>query len=110
MTQVFISYSRKDIEYVRILAKDLESSGLKAWYDISDLEIGKRRAMEIQVAIQASQYFIVIISPNSIVSKWVEREFLYAENRKLKIIPLIIEPCELPLWGPVPSIRPTLPC
>ncbi len=99
MTQVFISYSRKDLEFVKTLAKDLEASGLKAWYDISNLEIGKRWAMEIQVAIQASQYFIVVISRNSIASKWVEREFIYAENRKIRIIPLIIEPCELPLWA-----------
>src|SRR5512136_1759759 len=99
MAQAFISYSRKDLAFVKTLAKDLEAAGLKAWYDLSDLEIGQRWAMEIQAAIQASQYFIVILSPRSILSAWVEREFIYAENRKLKIIPLVIEPCELPLWA-----------
>lgn len=35
MPQVFISYSRKDIEFVERLVSDLNSAGLTVWYDLS---------------------------------------------------------------------------
>lgn len=35
MTQVFISYSRKDLAFVERLANDLQASSLKAWYAIA---------------------------------------------------------------------------
>jgi len=98
MTQVFISYSRKDLEFVQRLADDLIAAGLEVWYDLSGLEAGSRWGGEIQKAIKASQYFIVILSSNSIASEWVEKEFLYADNLKLKIIPILYQPCEIPMW------------
>ena len=99
MTQVFISYSRKDLVFVERLAKDLKAAGLQVWYDLSGLEIGARWGMEIQSAIQQSQYTIIVLSPNSIASEWVEKEFIYANNHKLKIVPLIYRSCDLPLWS-----------
>ena len=96
---IFISYSRKDLEFVQRLADDLKTSGLEVWYDLSGLDAGTRWGSEIQKAIKASQYFLVVISPNSILSEWVENEFLYAKNQKLKIIPLLYKPCDLPMWS-----------
>jgi basic membrane protein A len=99
MTQVFISYSRKDLEFVQRLTQDLQSAGLDVWYDLSGLEVGTHWGREIQEAIQKSQFIIIVLSPDSVKSEWVEREFIYASNRKLKVIPLIYKPCELPLWS-----------
>jgi len=99
MTQVFISYSRKDLEFVDRLANDLKAAGFEVWYDLSGLEPGTRWRLEIQKAIQESQFFLVVLSPNSIVSDWVEREFLFASDQKLKIIPLLYQPCTLPMWS-----------
>ena len=72
MTQVFISYSRKDLVFVERLAKDLQAAGLQVWYDLSGLAAGTRWGKEIQSAIQQSQIFVVVLSPNSIDSEWVE--------------------------------------
>lgn len=99
MTQVFISYSRKDLEFVDRLANDLKSTGFQVWYDLSGLEPGTRWRQEIQKAIQESQFFLVVLSPNSIVSDWVEREFLFASDQDKKIIPLLYQPCTLPMWS-----------
>jgi len=38
-------------------------------------------------------------SPNSCESDWVEREYLYASNQKLKVIPILYKACDLPLWS-----------
>ncbi len=98
MTQVFISYSRKDLVFVERLAKDVRAAGLEVWYDLSGLEVGTRWGKEIQNALQQSQYILVVLSPNSVESEWVEKEFLYANNLKRKIIPLLYSPCNLPMW------------
>jgi formylglycine-generating enzyme required for sulfatase activity len=98
MTQVFISYSRRDIAFVERLAKDITSAGFDVWYDMSNLKVGTNWGKEIQVALSKSQVLIVVLSPHSLESRWVEREYIYAENHHLNIIPILYKPCELPLW------------
>ncbi len=97
MAQVFISYSRKDISFVEQLAADLKNAGLDVWYDVSSLGGGSRWRVEIEAAIKNSQFVIVVLSPDSIASEWVEREFLFASNLDRKIIPLMYRSCELTL-------------
>ena len=99
MTQVFISYSRKDLAFVERLAKDLKGAGLEVWYDLSGLEVGQRWGSEIQKAIRKSKYILIILSPASARSEWVEREVLFASNRKLKVVPVLYKSCELPMWA-----------
>lgn len=98
MKQVFISYSRKDLRFVEKLAADLQQAGYDVWYDLSDIEGGDRWAIEIQTAIDHCDVCITVISSNSIVSEWVEKEFLYASNMGKKVIPVLLEWTTLPLW------------
>jgi hypothetical protein len=97
MAQVFVSYSRIDLSFVERLVEDLNKSGHEVWYDLSGLEGGSRWGTEIQEAIKDSKYVITILSPESVKSEWVEREFLYASKLKLKIVPLFYRECDLPL-------------
>lgn len=97
MTKVFISYSRKDITFIEQLAADLKLASVDAWYDLSGLEGGSRWSREIEKAIKDSEYVIVVLSPNSVVSEWVEEEILLARKLKRKIIPLLYKPCDIPL-------------
>lgn len=73
MTQVFISYSRKDLPFVKQLATDLKEAGLDVWYDISGLVGGVRWRVEIEKALRNSQFVLVVLSTDSITSEWVER-------------------------------------
>jgi sulfatase modifying factor 1 len=98
MKQVFLSYSRKDLKFVEKLAEDLQQAGYDVWYDLTDIEGGDRWAIEIQTAIDNSDVCITVISPNSIVSEWVEKEFLYASNEGKKIVPVFHKWTDLPLW------------
>ena len=52
MAQVFISYSRKDLDFVEQLASDLKEAGLDVWYDVSNLHGGSRWSKEIERAIK----------------------------------------------------------
>ena len=87
MTQVFISYSRRDLDFVEQLAADLKAAGLNVWYDLSGLEGGSRWSRELEKAIRESQYVLVVLSPDSVSSKWVEEEFLFASELNKKTIP-----------------------
>jgi choline kinase len=102
MAQVFVSYSHKDYDFVERIAKDLKAEGLDVWYDSSRLNGGQKWTQEIERAIRQSQYFIVVLSPDSIISPWVEKEYLFAEEltkkHKLTIIPLLLQKCKLPIW------------
>jgi hypothetical protein len=95
MSQVFISYSRKDLAFVTRLARDLQDAGLTVWYDVSGLDVGIRWEREIENAIRQSQYFIIILSPSSVDSEWIEREFMYACERKLRILPIVFKQCNI---------------
>jgi hypothetical protein len=97
MAQVFISYSRKDISFVEQLVADLKNVGLDVWYDVSGIRGGSRWRIEIETAIRKSQFVVVVLSPDSIASEWVEREFLFASNLEREIIPLMYRHCELTL-------------
>ena len=97
MAQVFISYSRRDLPFIEQLVSDLKKTGIDVWYDLSGLEGGARWRVEIQRAIQNSDYVIVVLSPHSVESEWVEREYLFANNLKKKILPIMCRKCELPL-------------
>ena len=59
MQQVFISYSRKDIAFVRKLAGDLEKAGYDVWWDVSDLRGGDDWLRVIPTAIDSSHFSCV---------------------------------------------------
>ena len=96
MTQIFISYSRKDIKFARRLASNLEEAGFDVWWDISDLKGGDDWVRFIPAAIEASQYFVVLLSPDSIQSEWVAKEYTYAIVKRKKIVPAMIRPSAVP--------------
>lgn len=94
MTQIFISYSRKDLAFIEHLANDLKSYGFDVWYDVSNLGGGARWIRDIQQAITDSKYVIVVLSPDSVISEYVEDEYSFAKRQQKKIIPLLYRPCE----------------
>ena len=96
MRRIFISYSRKDIAFVRRLAADLENGGYEVWWDISSLRGGDDWVRLIPDAINASQYFLVVLSPKSIVSEWVRKEYILALHRHKRVIPLMLVSTTIP--------------
>lgn len=61
-------------------------AGAKQWHD----EIGR--------ALRRCDWFIVVLSPQSVRSKWVKRELLYALQRDAfqeRIIPVLLRPCDV---------------
>jgi hypothetical protein len=96
MERIFISYSRKDIDFVRKLAGDLEKAGYDVWWDLTDLHGGDDWPRAIPAAIESSKYVIIVLSPNSTVSDWVEKEYTHALSLRKKIIPLMLVRSSIP--------------
>ena len=61
-TDVFISYSRRDLDVVKILYDELTSRGLRVWYDKNNLGVGDKFMEEIKMAIRKTRIFIPVLS------------------------------------------------
>lgn len=96
MTRIFISYSRKDIDFARKLAGDLEKAGYDVWWDITDIQGGDTWVNSIPDAIETSQYMLVVLSPDSVASPWVQKEYTQALSLRKAIIPLMLEATRIP--------------
>ncbi len=96
MQNIFISYSRKDIAFVRRLAGDLEKAGYDVWWDLSDLRGGDDWVSVIPSAIEACQFFLVVLSPHAIESEWVRKEYTQALSTRKRIIPLMLSQSRIP--------------
>jgi TolB-like protein len=96
MSDIFISYSSKDKEKADQLSVLLASAGLSVWIDQSGIDVASSWSGEIVDAIESCKAFVVLLSPNSILSNNVIKEVSLAAEQKKKILPLDLEPVELP--------------
>jgi hypothetical protein len=94
--QVFISYSRKDQRFANKVAKHLTASGISVWQDRLSIEGGEIWADEIGAGILQCKIFLLLLSPDSVDSEWVKKEYTYALASKRKVIPVLYKECELP--------------
>lgn len=90
---VFISHSAKEPDYTvtKSLADALQNIGFGIWWDSEGLESGDFFPVEILEAIIRQRYFILVVSPRSIASKWCQRELVRATELGKEIKPLILE-------------------
>jgi len=78
---VFISYARVDALYASHIRKELETYGLKVFLDTSELpSTAENFHKEIQSAIKSSHCMMVIMSPESKQSKYVNIEIAIAQS------------------------------
>ncbi len=89
LCRIFISHSSQDSEFSTQLANDLrEAPGENSvWYD-GGLRAGDLWWPSIQNKVAQCDVFILIISPASMESKWVQREYGIALREDKLIIPL----------------------
>ena len=93
---IFMSYSRKNADFVDRLILRLEGLGFDCWVDRQDLEAGATWREEISDSIRGCQAFVLVVSPDSTNSPIVSQELSLAEFHGRPIIPLIYEVCDLP--------------
>lgn len=95
--KTFISHSSKDKKrFVQEFARKLRSTGIDAWLDKWEMSVGDSIVDRIfEEGIKNCDVFIIILSKNSINSKWVKEElnagFIKNIEKQTKVIPIIID-------------------
>jgi WD40 repeat protein len=88
-TSAFISYSRKDREFVVRLHAALMARGKTGWVDWEGIPPSAAWLEEIHAAIDAAQAFLFVLSPDSVKSQVCGDEIAYAQARGKRLIPII---------------------
>jgi WD40 repeat protein len=89
MTDVFISYSRKDKAFVQRLHEALRGIDRDVWVDWQDIPLTADWWNEICTGIEAANTFVCVISPDSVRSKVCRDEVEYAVSHKKRFIPIL---------------------
>ncbi len=88
-TKVFISYSRKDIEFAQRLVDRLRTDGIEVWIDWEQLAPGADWQKEIEKGVANSSAFIVILSPDAMRAETIKQEISVARANGKRIIPIL---------------------
>jgi hypothetical protein len=92
---IFISYNRQERAAARLFAESFELEGFKVWWD-AVLHSGETFDEVIERQLRAAKAVVVLWSPSSVSSRWVRAEATQAD-RANKLVPVVIEPCNLPI-------------
>jgi hypothetical protein len=76
--RVFVSYSRKNEKYVRMVRANLFNSEVDCWIDASDIQAGERLNPVIESAISTSDLFFAYVTRDYLRSRWCMAEIRYA--------------------------------
>lgn len=94
MSDIFISYQRRDKYWAETLSKALEAQGWSTWWD-RQLVAGQRFDDVIDEQIKRAKCVVVLWSSNSVKSHWVKEEA--KEGADLgKLVSVFIEEIRLP--------------
>ena len=96
---VFISYSREDLDQVEPFVKMIEQrANVKCWIDWTGIESGAQFEDVIVRAIDSVDVVLFFISENSINSHYAKLEINYAYNVKKRVVPVILDGGNLRGW------------
>ena len=95
--KTFLSYSRVNTDFAKKLAKELKAEGFPVWLDQLDIPLGARWDVELEKALEESEIFMIIMTPDSIASENVRDEIGYAIDTGKRFLPIMLETCNVPL-------------
>lgn len=100
---IFISYSHEDHGYATLIEQQLARAGHTVWQDSKKVRAGDNILTKINEGMKAADALIVIVSKNSLNSKWVMNEFSALafgdiSNNRRRIIPVLIDNSSIPSY------------
>jgi TIR domain len=99
--QVFLSYDRADETFAKALSSELTSRGLSVWRGEAEVLQGDNWALQVGEALKKSKAMVVLVSPESMQSKWVRREIDFALGDlryESRLFPVLLRPTEDVPW------------
>ena len=93
---VFISYSRKDLELVKKIKAEIDRLvGIDCWMDLDGIESGEQFEDVIINAICKCDTILFMMSANSMQSEWALDELDFAKHEKKRIVLVGIDNTEM---------------
>jgi 5'-deoxynucleotidase YfbR-like HD superfamily hydrolase len=98
---VFLSHSSVNKTFVRRVKNSLEQYKIKTWLDESNIKPGESITESLQKGLVECDVLLIFLTPHSIQSGWVKAEWqsrfaAQISTRKVRVIPLLVELCEIP--------------
>ena len=96
--EAFLSHAADDREIAERLTRVLAAHNVPVWYSQRSVVGAQQWHDEIGAALARCDWFLLLLSPNSVRSKWVKRELLYAlqdEGYDGRILPLLFRSCDV---------------
>jgi WD40 repeat protein len=97
---VFISYSRRNKEFVQELHGALEATGREVWVDWENIPVAVDWWHEIQLGIELADTFVFVLSPDSVASKVCGQEIEEALKHNKRLVPVICQDVQPDLVHP----------
>jgi TolB-like protein/Flp pilus assembly protein TadD len=93
---VFISYSREDKDRVLDLAAKLRDAGVSLWIDQGGIDGATLWGEEIVKALENAKVLLLVVTESAVRSHNVAKEVVLASERKGHILPVHLEPTQIP--------------
>ena len=96
-TEIFLSHSDCDRQFVEDLVAMMRRHGLPVWYSRTNILGAQQWHDEIGTALHRCDWFVLVLSPSAVESMWVKRELRFSlqQNRfENKIVPLLYQLCD----------------
>src|SRR5262245_12488446 len=92
MSDVFVSYSRRDADFVRRLTQALTAHGLSIWVDEEGIPPSAEWMREILAAIEAADCFVYVVTPEAAASEVCALEVRHTLENHKRILPVLRRP------------------
>ena len=98
---VFLSHSSVNKTFVRRVKISLEQYKIKTWLDEANIKPGESITESLQEGLNKCDVLLLFLTPHSVQSGWVRSEWqsrfaVQVSTRKVKVMPLLIEDCDIP--------------
>ncbi len=85
-SRIFVSHSSRDNDWCRCFVSTLQGIGYSVWFDEKGLYTGEQWIAKIEQELQSRDTFLIIVTPNSWASEWVQKELRLAMSQRKRIV------------------------
>jgi hypothetical protein len=96
-TEVFVSHSSKNAGFISRLNGVLTDHKVNSFVSKANIRGAQQWYDEIGTALKRCDWFLLVLSPQSVRSRWVKHELIYAlqaSRYKERIIPVLYRQCD----------------
>ncbi|HEY9727562.1 MAG TPA: TIR domain-containing protein, partial [Chroococcales cyanobacterium] len=88
MTQVFLSYADEDRATIEKIRNSLRRESITVWTNKTDIQMGEAFEEATKRGIEQADNVVYLLSPDSVISDFCQRELEYALSLNKRIIPV----------------------